>query len=56
MLAYNWFQGAFFLSCLILEKKPLNQIKEEIDEVKKSIKSRDKIICTMADKSQDEAK
>lgn len=60
MLAYNWFQDAFFTSYLIffffLEKKPLNQIKEEIDKLKKSIKNRDQMICAVADKSQDEAK
>lgn len=39
-----------------LEKKTLNEMKEEIDKLKKSIKSRDQIICNAADKSQDEAK
>ncbi|XP_011603930.1 ankycorbin [Takifugu rubripes] len=38
------------------DKKPLNQMKEEIDKLKKSVKSRDQIICSVADKSQDEAK
>ncbi|XP_056901274.1 ankycorbin-like [Takifugu flavidus] len=38
------------------DKKPLNQMKEEIDKLKKNIKSRDQIICSVADKSQDEAK
>lgn len=44
------------MSYLILENNPLNQIKEEIEKLKKSIKSRDQIVCAVADKSQDEAK
>lgn len=50
------FRMHFSCHTYFLEKKPLNEMKEEIDKLKKSIKSRDQMICNVADKSTDEAK
>lgn len=39
-----------------LGNKALSELKEEIEKRKKMIKSRDQLVCVLADKSQEEVK
>lgn len=38
------------------EKKAINELKEGTEKTKNFIKDRDKLICALADQSQDEVK